>query len=53
MATIDELYEALAEEDDIFANLDNALAEFDDLYVEGGADPTSEDDNCVGGACKL
>lgn len=46
-------YEALAEEDDIFANLDNALVEFDDLYVEGGADPASEDDNCVGGACKL
>lgn len=53
MATIDELYEALVEEDDIFANLDNALAVFDDLYVEGGADPTSEDDNCAGGACKL
>lgn len=53
MATIDELYETLAEENDIFANLDNALADFDDLYVEGGVDPTREDDNCVGGACKL
>lgn len=53
MATTDELYEALTEEDDIFADLDNALAGFDDLYVESGADPTSEDDNCVGGACKL
>ena len=51
MATIDELYEALA--DDVFTNIDNALSEFDDLYVEGGADPTSEDDNCTGGACKL
>ena len=53
MATTGELYEALAEEDDVFANLDNALAEFDDLYVDGGTDPASEDDNCAGGACKL
>lgn len=53
MATIGELYEALAEEDDVFSNLDNALAEFDDLYVDGGTDPASEDDNCAGGACKL
>lgn len=53
MATIGEPYEALAQEDDVFANLDNALAEFDDLYVDGGTDPASEDDNCAGGACKL
>lgn len=53
MTIIDELYESLIEEDDFFINLDNALAEFDDLYAEGGADPAGESDDCVGGACKL
>lgn len=53
MTTINEFYEAFTEEDDIFSNLDNALAEFYDLYIDGGADPASEDDNCAGGACKL
>lgn len=40
-------------QDDTFADLDDLLAQFDDLYVEGGADPATEDDNCAGGACKL
>lgn len=35
MVTIDELYEALAEEDKILASLDNALA-------KGGIDPPAK-----------
>lgn len=39
--------------DDLFEDLDAALSAFDGEVVEGGADPTSEDDTCEGGACKL
>lgn len=34
-------------------NLDDALSAFDDATVEGGVDAAEEDDNCVGGACKI
>lgn len=36
-----------------FDDLDNALSSFDGIYLEGGADPTLEDDNCTDGACKI
>lgn len=39
--------------DDVFEEIDNILSEFDGVVVIGGADPTEEDDNCVGGACKI
>lgn len=29
------------------------LDDFDDIYVEGGADPSAEYDDCLSGACKL
>lgn len=34
-------------------NLDEALAQFDGVVVEEGVDAAAEDDNCVGGACKI
>lgn len=34
-------------------NLDDALAQFDGVVVEEGVDAAAEDDNCVGGACKI
>ncbi len=36
-----------------FDNLDNLLDSFDGVTVEGGTDAAEEDDNCVGGACKI
>lgn len=53
MTTLKEIYEAQSKKDDTFVDLDGLLSEFDDLYAEGGADPAGEDDDCVGGACKL
>lgn len=42
------------EENDLdWDNLDDALAQFDGMVVEKGVDAASEDDNCVGGACKI
>lgn len=38
---------------DVFDEIDNILSEFDGVSVEGGADPSIEDDNCAGGACKI
>ena len=38
---------------DIFADIDIMLTEIAGVGVEGGADPSSEDDNCAGGACKI
>ncbi|WP_281256765.1 hypothetical protein [Neisseria iguanae] len=34
-------------------NLDDLLGGFDGMAVEGDLDAESEDDNCVGGACKI
>lgn len=39
--------------DDIFDDLDSALADLADTYVDGGVDNSVSDDNCSGGACKL
>lgn len=36
-----------------FDEIDGVLSEFDGVSVEGGADPSAEDDNCAGGACKI
>lgn len=33
--------------------LESLLDVFDEQVVEGGVDPAEEDDNCVGGACKI
>lgn len=41
------------EKDDVFDEIDDILAEFDGVSVDGGADPSAEDDNCAGGACKI
>lgn len=41
------------EKDAVFDEIDNILSEFDGVSVEGGADPSTEDDNCAGGACKI
>lgn len=38
---------------DPFEDLDAALDGFSDMFVEGGADPATEDDTCAGGACKI
>ena len=32
---------------------DSALDQFDGVTVEGGVNTDEEDDNCVGGACKI
>ena len=34
-------------------NLDNLFEQFEGVTIEGGVDASSEDDNCVGGACKI
>ncbi|ASP16283.1 hypothetical protein CGZ77_00120 [Neisseria sp. KEM232] len=39
--------------DSAMDNLDDALAGFDDVAVEGGFDSDSDDDSCPGGACKI
>ena len=39
--------------DSAMDNLDDALADFDDVAVEGGFDSNSDDDSCPGGACKI
>ncbi|WP_283397586.1 hypothetical protein [Wielerella bovis] len=42
------------EQDDLdFDNLDNLFEQFDGMVIEGGIDAAQEDDNCVGGACKI
>ena len=41
------------EKDDVFDEIDKILLEFDGVSVEGGVDPSTEDDNCAGGACKI
>lgn len=42
------------EDDDLdLDNLDNLLQQFDGVVVESGVDAAAEDDNCVGGACKI
>lgn len=39
--------------DSAMDNLDDALAGFDDVAVEGGFDSDSDNDACPGGACKI
>ncbi|MDO4433033.1 MAG: hypothetical protein Q4B82_00425 [Alysiella sp.] len=34
-------------------NLEQALAQFEGIMVENGVDTATEDDDCVGGACKI
>lgn len=34
-------------------DLDELLTQFDGVVVEQGVDAANEDDNCVGGACKI
>lgn len=41
------------EDDDVFDKLDDALAQFNGVVVEGGADPDNDEDACAGGACKI
>ncbi|WP_416191479.1 hypothetical protein [Neisseria sp. CCUG12390] len=43
----------MSEQDFDLDNLDDVLGNFDGVAVEGGVDAESEDDNCVGGACKI
>lgn len=40
-------------DEDLFADIDDMLELFDGQTVDGGADPSTEDDNCAGGACKI
>ena len=39
--------------DDMFAMGGNIPGLDPDAGVEGGVDPSKEDDNCTGGACKI
>lgn len=43
----------MSEQDFDLDNLDDLLGDFDGVSVEGGVDADNEDDNCVGGACKI
>lgn len=39
--------------DDMFGGDGNIPGLDPDVGVEGGVDPSKEDDNCTGGACKI
>lgn len=39
-------------DEDVFGDIDSILSEFDGVTVDGGVDPSIEDD-CTGGACKI
>lgn len=43
----------MTEQDFDLDNLDTLLEDFDGVSVEGGVDAENQDDNCVGGACKI
>lgn len=34
-------------------NLDGLLEQFDGVVVEHGVDAAADDDDCIGGACKI
>lgn len=39
--------------DDMFDNLDSLPGLDPEATVDGGVDPSKDDDNCTGGACKI
>ncbi|AWN09118.1 hypothetical protein MLDJOKPK_00206 [Salmonella phage SPAsTU] len=55
LVTLDDASHAvdMNKKDDMFDNLDSLPGLDPEATVDGGVDPSKDDDNCTGGACKI